>query len=140
MTTLHVRKSIARQPLRLAFFLIPLALACFALSPQARAVCQEGCETQGLANTVLGWDALAVNRTGAQNTAIGFRALYSLTTGSRNTAIGSDALVSNVTGSENTATGVEALSQNSSGSFNTATGSQALVNNTNRQQKYGQRR
>ena len=37
MTTLHLRKSIGRSPLRLAFLLIPLLLACFALSPAPNA-------------------------------------------------------------------------------------------------------
>src|SRR5437870_12535129 len=37
MTTLHLRKSIGRSPLRLAFLLIPLALVCFRLSPAVRA-------------------------------------------------------------------------------------------------------
>jgi len=38
MTTLHLRKSSGRSPLRLAFLLIPLALFCFALSPMAQGV------------------------------------------------------------------------------------------------------
>src|SRR4029434_4438792 len=38
MTTLHLRQSIGRSPLRLGFLLIPLTLGCFALSPLARAV------------------------------------------------------------------------------------------------------
>ena len=38
VTTLHLRKSSDRSPLRLAFLLIPLLLACFALSPAVRAV------------------------------------------------------------------------------------------------------
>jgi hypothetical protein len=37
MTNLHLRKSIGRSPLRLAFLLIPLALVCFRLSPAMRA-------------------------------------------------------------------------------------------------------
>jgi hypothetical protein len=41
--------------------LIALTLVCFVLSPQARAVCQEGCLTNQ--NTVLGDDAL-LNKTG----------------------------------------------------------------------------
>jgi hypothetical protein len=48
-------------------------LACFAISPQARAVCQEGC--LGFGNTVLGEDALLSNTTGNNNTAIGQLAL-----------------------------------------------------------------
>ena len=38
MTTLRLRKSIGRSPLRLALLLIPLGLACFALSPAAQAL------------------------------------------------------------------------------------------------------
>ena len=56
------------------------ALACLALAPQARAVCQEGCLTNE--NTVLGDDTL-LNNTGTDNTAIGFAALISNTTGPR---------------------------------------------------------
>ena len=38
MTTLHLTKSIGRQPLRRGILLVPLALAWFALSPTASAV------------------------------------------------------------------------------------------------------
>src|SRR5439155_9633346 len=67
-------------PCRLAFLLLPLVLtlACFAFSPLARAVCQEGCLTNN--NTVLGDDAL-LNNTGSFNTAIGANAQISNTTG-----------------------------------------------------------
>ena len=76
--------------------LIALTLGCFALSPQARAVCQDGCLTNY--NTALGDDALLNITTGFDNTAVGFNALFSNTTGTSNTAIGSLALVSNTTG------------------------------------------
>ena len=115
-----------RSPLR-AFLLIPLVLACFALSPQARAVCQEGCLTND--NTVLGDDALLSN-TGINNTAIGFETLLSNTTGVGNTATGAGALANNTTGGSNTAIGVSALLSNTIGSGNTATGAGALANNT----------
>ncbi len=115
-----------RSPLR-AFLLIPLVLACFALSPQARAVCQEGCLTNQ--NTVLGDDAL-INNTGDSNTAIGFNALFSNTTGFDNTAIGFEALYSNTTGTSNTANGFDALFSNTAGNFNTANGYLALNLNT----------
>src|SRR5437773_11012104 len=72
-TTLPLTNSMNRSPLR-AFLLVPLVLACFAISPQARAVCQVGCLTNQ--NTVLGDDAL-LNITGTDNTAIGFNALLS---------------------------------------------------------------
>jgi hypothetical protein len=116
-----------RSPLR-AFLLIPLVLACFALSPQARAVCQEGCLT--LENTVLGNDALASNTTGERNTAIGSAALFSNTTAFNNTATGFEALQLNTTGTNNTATGADAMEINTSGVENTATGASALASNT----------
>jgi len=59
----------------LASLLIPLALACFALSPDAKAVCENGCGT--IRNTFLGDDALLSNTTGNDNTAIGYHALSS---------------------------------------------------------------
>jgi trimeric autotransporter adhesin len=116
-----------RSPLR-TFLLIPLALACFALSPPARAVCQEGCLPNQ--NTVLGEDALTSNTTGFDNTAMGFDALFSNTSGNFNTAIGHEALTSNTTGFSNTATGDDALIGNTTGAGNTAIGVGALVSNT----------
>src|SRR4029434_3002313 len=86
--------------------LIALTLACFGLSPQARAVCQEGCLTNN--NTVLGDDAL-LNNTGSDNTAIGVNALISNAASSFNTSTGMDSLYSNTSGSSNTATGFQAL-------------------------------
>ena len=108
--------------------IIQLSLACFALSPQARAVCQEGCFTN--VNSVLGEDALLDNVTGSQNVAIGFRALSRNVGGSNNTANGAVALFSNTDGGANTATGHSALSQNTVGNNNTATGVNALNNLT----------
>ncbi len=110
----------------IAVFLI--LLACFALSPQARAVCEEGCLTNQ--NTVLGHNALFSLTTGYFNTAVGYNALNSNTTGVVNTALGAYALNSNTTGGGNTATGSEALEFNTVGNSNTATGDAALLNNT----------
>jgi hypothetical protein len=107
--------------------LIALTLACFALSPPARAVCQEGCLTNE--NTVLGDEAL-LNNTGSANTAIGFDALSFNTTGFNNTATGYNTLLYNTTGFYNTATGGLALENNTIGNFNTATGAGALQVNT----------
>ena len=121
--------SISRSPLRRAFFLIPLTLASFALSPQARAVCQEGCDLAHN-NTFLGDDALTSNTTGILNTATGADALLLNTTGNFNTATGAFALLNNTTGSDNTASGSEALKFNTTGTNNTATGLQALFSNT----------
>ncbi len=97
--------------------------------PQARATCQEGCDTVN-SNTFLGDDALVNNTTGFGNTAIGSSALASNTTGTVNTATGYAALYSNTTGYLNTATGAGALDQNTTGYSNTAIGSSALLVNT----------
>jgi len=49
MTTLHLKKSIGRSPLRLGFLLIPLVLAGFALLPRAQAETQAEAVTPELA-------------------------------------------------------------------------------------------
>ena len=105
-----------------------LALAWFALSPLARATCQDACLTNS--NTVQGDDALISVTTGFDNTAVGFEALFSLTTGSANTATGWTALQSNTTGFNNTADGSNSLARNTTGINNTATGEGALFLNT----------
>ena len=136
-----------RAPLRLAFLLIPLALAWLALSPTAQAVVPapdggypgnntaEGTDalfslTDGINNTAVGFDVLFNNTTGSYNTANGLNALFSNTTGSRNTAIGDSTLFGNTTGNQNTATGDLALFSNTTGIQNTATGDLALFFNT----------
>ena len=108
--------------------LIALVLACFALSPQARAVCEEGCDLTN-ENTFLGDNALVNNTTGDLNTATGAFALYN-NNGSSNTATGHDALYFNLAGSENTATGLNALLNNTTGSNNIAVGFNAGINLT----------
>ena len=129
------------------FFLISLALACFALSPAARAVLPapdggyagyntaEGTDalfslTTGLYNTAIGNEALNHNTTGSANTASGLYALLRNTTGDNNTANGYQALFSNTTGGANTANGAGALLRNTIGISNTATGVNALSSNT----------
>jgi trimeric autotransporter adhesin len=130
---------------RSAFFLIPLLLACFALSPQARAICNEGCDSS-LFNAFLGDDALSSNTVGTGNTAIGWRSLFSntdssfntgvgggalsLNTGDSNAAVGAAALLLNTVGSQNVAVGTDALVFNDSGADNTAIGWFALFENT----------
>src|SRR5215831_156372 len=121
MTTLHLTKSIRQSPWRRGFLLIPLAVVCSALSPHARAVCQQGCDLSN-SNTFLGDDTLLNNTTGNYNTAIGEQALYSNTMGILNTANGARALASNTTGSDNTANGSGALERNTTGGANTANG------------------
>ena len=101
------------------------AFSCFALVPQARAACQEGCLTND--NTVLGDDAL-LNNIGSANTATGFQALFSNTTGNENTAVGWRALQGNTIGVANTAVGTNALQGGGTGDGNTVLGESALGN------------
>jgi hypothetical protein len=125
--TLQLRHSINRGLFRLVWLVIPFALGCFALLPQARATCQEGCLTNG--NTVLGDDALLTN-TGANNTAVGEQTLFSNTFGHWNTAVGYHALKLNTTGLSNTAIGFVALVNNTTGQQNVAIGAGTLLDNT----------
>jgi uncharacterized coiled-coil protein SlyX len=125
-TTLLLEHSMNLSPVRLALLLIPLAFACFALSPQVRATCKEGCFTQQ--STALGDDALL--NAGVANTAIGFEALFSNTDGTYNTGVGAFALQFNTSGFENTAIGYGALPYNTTGQYNTASGRSALYANT----------
>jgi hypothetical protein len=146
MTTLNLRTSIGRSPLRLASLLVPLLLACFALLPRAQAVSPtpdggylgantaEGGPgalfslTTGTDNTAVGSQALFGLTTGVQNTAVGAQALFN-NTANRNTAEGFRALINNTTGTSNTANGVNALLRNVTGGFNTAIGFSALEDN-----------
>jgi hypothetical protein len=146
MTTLHLKKSMCRSLLRLAFFLIPLALTLLALPRMAKAedgsVGSAGSQntaegdgalqnlaTNGVRNTAVGFDALSSNTGGGANTAIGASALES-NTANNNTACGSFALNANTTGGGNTATGIDALMLNINGSTNTANGASTLFHNT----------
>jgi hypothetical protein len=132
MTTLQLRESSGRSPLRRGFLLIPLVLACFALSPAPKAFgvtpAPDGGYPNG--NTAEGTNALLSLTSGSANTANGGEALVSNTTGNSNTATGLDALAHNTTATGNTATGIAALFNNTTGSFNTADGNSALFNNT----------
>jgi hypothetical protein len=127
--TLPLNHSTNSSHCPLALLFIPLALACFALAPQARATCQEGCNlTNG--NTFLGDGTLVNNTTGGNNTANGENALFFNTTGDQNTATGASALLNNTAGDFNTANGHQALFNNTTGNFNAAIGASALLNNT----------
>src|SRR6476620_9526788 len=124
LCTSYIHRSLKRS----ALLPVLLLLVCFALSPQARAVCQQGCDRIN-GNTFLGDDALVNNELGGGgNTAIGETALYSNVTGYRNTATGAGSLYSNLNGHHNTAMGVDALSFNTD-SENTAIGETALYSN-----------
>jgi hypothetical protein len=130
MTTLHLRKSINRSPVRLVFLLIPFVFVCIGLSPAVRAVVPAPDGGYPGFNTAEGTNALFSLTSGVGNNAIGFQALLHNTTGVHNTADGFAALSRTTTGQHNTATGDEALGSNTNGSFNTADGAHALENNT----------
>src|SRR5215211_158738 len=98
------------------FYISLLFVATLAFSPQARAICENGCDFN---NTYLGESALLNYTTGLANTAVGYLALYTDTTGYGNTAFGDDTLVSNTIAIFNTASGSSALAYNTTGSYNT---------------------
>ena len=106
------------------------ALACFALSPTARAVLPAPDGGYPGQNTAEGDDALFSLTTGVSNTAIGFDALYSNTGGFGNTAVGASALRGNIWGIDNTALGEGALGSNTNGFGNVAIGFSALLLST----------
>ena len=126
-TTLPSKHSMSGSPFRLALLLIPLTLVFFALSPQARAACQDACLTNN--NTVQGDNALLNLTTGTDNTALGFNTLLSNTSGYHNTGIGSQALTSNTAGVDNVAIGWQTLFSTEDGNSNVAIGYQALYQN-----------
>ena len=69
MTTLRIRRSISYSPLW-PLPAIALMLTCFALAPQARAVCQDACLTNN--NTVQGDSALISLTTGTDGHGLWF--------------------------------------------------------------------
>jgi hypothetical protein len=129
-----------------ATFVVALAMACFLLPPNARAISPPpdggypGGNTatgnaalfnnDGSNNTANGADALFANTTGFNNTAMGNGALSTNISGRINTAIGRGALTSNTSGDDNTAVGNGALAGNNTGNFNIAVGNGALGSNT----------
>src|SRR6266496_1397597 len=76
MTTLSLRNLVNHAPLRRGVLLIALTLACFALSPTARAVLPAPDGGYPGSNTAEGTNALFSLTFGSSNTAIGFDALY----------------------------------------------------------------
>jgi trimeric autotransporter adhesin len=107
-----------------------LTLACFAVSPTARAVDPPPDGGYPNQNTAEGENALFSLTTGDHNTAVGFQALFSNTTGDHNTAIGSSALQNNTKGIANTAIGLDAMKFNTTGKANVAFGVDALIDNS----------
>ena len=121
--------------------LITIALVCFALAQNTRAVSPppdggypgfttaEGTNalqnlSTGVGNTAAGWYSLSTNSSGSYNTGVGAGTLI-FNNANSNTAIGAVALFSNTTGNQNTAIGGQALSFNNIGSGNIAIGYQA---------------
>ena len=141
-----LKHSINLPPMGLAFCLIVLALACFALLPEVKGqispppngcipnfTTAAGCNalnllSSGTGNTGLGWHALFSDSTGGFNTAVGGGAL-TLNNGDSNTAVGAAAFRS-IRAAENTAVGTAALVNNDTGSNNSAFGTSALFSNT----------
>ena len=109
--------------------LIAGTLACFAISPMARAVVPAPDGGYPGGNTAEGQNALLSLSTGGFNTANGFLALRSNSTASFNTGVGAGTLLAN-SADNNTAIGAGALLSNTIGIFNTASGAFALLNNT----------
>jgi hypothetical protein len=114
---------------RIPTILITIALVCFALVQNTRAVSPAPDGGYPGGNTAEGQNALSSRTTGGFNTAVGFLSLRSNTTNSFNTAIGAGTLLAN-TSDENTATGAGALLSNTIGAVNTANGAFALFSNT----------
>jgi Chaperone of endosialidase len=133
-TTLSLKSLMNRVPCWLALLLIPVAIACFGLSPAAQAVNPPPDGGYPGGNTAEGEDALFNLSTGSANTAIGFHALFGNTIGLGNTAVGNDALSHNTQGRFNTAVGFQSLVENTTGEANTATGRSALAKNTTGEQ------
>src|SRR5439155_686955 len=130
MTTPDLEKSMSRSPLRLALLLIPITVACFALSPTARAVTPAPDGGYPGFNTAEGDNALLSLTTGRSDTAVGCQTLPTNTTATSNTANSAQAIQINTTASDNTATGESGLFSNTTGINSTADGSAALFTNT----------
>ena len=87
-------------------------------------------DSDALANTRVGANALYSNIDGINNVAVGYSSLKTNASGAGNTAVGTATLFANTTGQSNTAAGFDALNLNTTGSFNVATGESALQSNT----------
>ena len=128
------------------FIVSAIAVICFWLLPEAKAVIPAPDGGYPGGNTAEGQNALLSLTTGGFNTAVGYFSLFTNTAGSFNTAVGAGALdlniasnntatgaaalLLNTTGADNTATGVDALAFNDTGIQNTANGAFALFSNT----------
>src|SRR5689334_5272841 len=77
-TILPIKHSMNHSHSPFVSLFIPLVIACLTLAPQARATCQDGCDS-ATNNTFLGESALINNVGGVNNTAVGWGALLSNT-------------------------------------------------------------
>jgi hypothetical protein len=107
---------------------ILIAIVCFALSPQTRALSPPPDGGYPNGNTAEGDSALAGQASGFYNSAFGFLALLSNGSASFNTGVGAGALLVN-TAIENTGVGAGAPLTNSNGDNNTGCGAFALFSN-----------
>ena len=87
-------------------------------------------QTNGYANTAVGFLALNNTTTGLQNTSVGANSMQYNQTGASNSAFGSGALGGNLSGQNNTALGTAALGGNTTTSNLVAVGASALLNNS----------
>jgi len=131
-----IQNSLRPSPWRCRALIISLAfgIACFTISPTARAVDPPPDGGYPNDNTAEGEDALfsldTSNQFASGNTAIGYHALFNTRDAANNTAIGGDALASNISGVANVAVGAGALYSNVDGWDSTAIGYAALELNT----------
>jgi hypothetical protein len=124
----NLRNPMNHAPSPRGSFLILLVIACFALSPQMRALSPPPDGGYPNGNTAEGDSALSGLTGGFYNSAFGFLSLLSNADASFNTGVGAGVLLVN-TANDNTAVGAGALFSNTTGS-NTAVGSFAMFNNT----------
>ena len=116
-------------PFRRGFLLIPLILACFALSPQTQAALNTPDPGPlSISNTADGQLALVGLTTGLFNSGFGIYACLSNGAASFNTGVGAGSLLSN-SATEQTAVGAGTLFSNTTGVNNTAVGAFALFSN-----------
>ena len=129
MKTLSLGTHISRSLLRCGFFILSIALCCFALSPPLEAGCPNPPGVCGGQNTAVGQDALFNVTSGVWNVGVGVEALFNDTDGNQNTGVGYKALFSNISGDKATAIGSQALFSNTTGNENVAVGFNTLFTN-----------
>jgi trimeric autotransporter adhesin len=129
MKTLCLATHISRSLLRSGFFILAIALCCFALSPALEAGCPNPPGVCGGQNTAVGEDALFNVTSGVWNVGVGVQALFNDTDGNQNTGVGYKALFNNVSGDKATAIGSQALFSNTTGNENVAVGFDTLFSN-----------